>query len=139
MLLAGTLAAAVMLPVGAQDELTEGSACIGEVESNDSADGASSFAGEVCVQGTLVEAGDLDIFIWDVSAEDALATWSLELNSPPSLGTTVRDRANRLRAGHVADRVGRRGRTYRVGSRCRGPHDHGGTGRGRSIRGRDEP
>jgi Mg-chelatase subunit ChlD len=67
----------------------EGSACLAEVEPNDTLAHATTIGSERCISGTLVSVGDVDIFAWDVDEEMAATTWSLSLQGVPATVTTA--------------------------------------------------
>ncbi len=81
----------VTVPGGAaaQSPPPGGPACVAEVEPNDAVEGMRPLDVEFCLQGTLVEASDQDLFTWAVAPEDGLTTWSFTMRGVPTTITSV--------------------------------------------------
>ncbi len=84
-LLGGSLPAVV----SAQSEVVQREVCVAEVEPNGDSAQAITFEGERCISGTLVDVGDVDVFLWQVDEVDAASTWSLDLTGVPQVDTTL--------------------------------------------------
>ncbi len=80
----GTLPTAAQEGSAAQSEAV----CVSDVEPNDTADGATAASGPACLAGTLPQ-GDQDLFLWEVSAADAQATWAISVDGVPGARTIV--------------------------------------------------
>lgn len=78
-------------PLSAQSEgvVVDDAACVAEVEPNDDVAQATTFEGAGCISGTLVEVGDVDVFLWQVDEVDAMSTWSIELDGVEGTATTL--------------------------------------------------
>ena len=88
-LLAAVLGASTAAPALAQTAVTDVTACRAEVEPNDSLEQAVTLEAERCVSGTLLEAGDRDMFVWQVDEEAAVDTWSFSLLGAPGVQSTA--------------------------------------------------
>ena len=63
--------------------------CAAEAEPDDDLKTAPSLAGNVCVSGTLPAEDDQDLWLWEVSPQGSLLTWTFTMDGVPSTITSV--------------------------------------------------
>ena len=63
--------------------------CVTETEPNNDLKSAPSLTGDACVSGALTQDDDQDLWLWEVSPEGSLLTWTFTMDGVPSTITSV--------------------------------------------------
>ena len=99
------LTGAAVPSLGADAAVEDETACVAEVEPNDDSTLATTFTGERCISGQLVDVDDTDVFLWQVEEIDAVSAWTLEIDGVPETVTTVEVRSMNPQAGRDVARL----------------------------------
>src|SRR4051794_19519323 len=68
----------------------QGSPCLAETEPNNTEGEVQPVESAFCVDGTLPESADQDLFVWSVTKDDAKFWWTLSVDGPNETVTTAR-------------------------------------------------
>src|SRR5262245_1432251 len=80
---------AVLASSAASVAAAETAACTATAEPDDQPEQAPVLTGDVCLEGTLVPAGDQDLALWTLAQADGLLTWTFAVDGIPTSITSI--------------------------------------------------